>query len=421
MTWQAPAHPSTRQRLTVFAHPSLVTDASLKGGIGICDEVAFLRGIVNNDDITIVADGRELDWAKKPMSLELSDTVIPAGTVNVTPSPLRSTIMADAILACHKAGMQALAGYALVDAKFKAPRRFNAWLRSLHDGALSVKRDQEIERFATLISDWLDLDQDASGKGAFFDGISFDIETIGWWPVSEVTQQNRDDPTRAQQIGVVVSRFYTMLADMLRSKLAQGKRSQMVAVAGGGLIDRTNASHSFASGSTTLPGSFSAIAQPYQMADSRLNMVLRPMLYDNFEQKDLATKTLKDNTAVMDRWHKEVVDYALSENGVKGAGLARYHFQISIKTAPGPTNTGDDKDHNLDGVMTDPTWIRRRCGELHNRGVGLCIFAFGVDPGFWTNVATYDAALNPKASKPPVVSEPAQCPHDALSIKLVKP
>lgn len=422
-----PAQPTQRLRLTVWASPHLLTDVSMAGGKGICDEIALLSTIVNDDDLTQAPSG-DLDWAKHPLKIELSDTVSSAGG---------NKLLATAIRAAHNARMQIFAGYRLVDAKFKAPRRFNAWLRSLLDGDLASQRSAEITRFATLISDFLDQD---FGAGDFFDGISFDIETVAWHHrFGDKDQPAPDDPVKADQIGDVLREFYRTLADLLRIKgvLGAGSHvaSQNLAVAPGGLVDATH-SHSNVGGGA--PAGFSFIAHGYQMALDRVNFIVRPMAYDNFRVLDDA-KRVVDNTAAVDRWHKEIIDYALGEGAHAGkgtgVGLAGRQFQLGVKISKGPSNDPRSPQFiNLDGVMDDHGWVVRRCGELRQRGVGLCVFGFSdvakLGPGetvankskaFWDSIRDFDAKLNPPAAngqplRGDVISQPAQCPHEVPSL-----
>jgi hypothetical protein len=422
-----PAQPTARLRLTVWASPHLLSDKSLAGGKGICDEIAFLSTILNNDDLKAHSPSGDLDWKAKPLDIELSDTV-------------NEGMLGQAIHACHKARMQAVAGYRLVDAKFQAPRRFNAWLRSLLDGDLAANRSQEIVRFAMKISDFLDRD---FGTGDLFDGISFDIETVGWHRrPGEAPLPNPDDPTKAQAIGEVLAEFYRTLADLLRTKpfvdpARNHVASQLVAVAPGGLVDATHSHHNPLGG--LQPAGFSFIAHDYAMAKNRVNFIVRPMGYDNFTVLDKQNKPI-DNTAIMDRWHKEIIDYALSEGAHKttgtGAGLGPFEFQLGIKISPGPSNDPKDPSfQNLDGVMQNHPGVVQRCGELRTRGVGLCVFAFtdvaklkpnetveSKSASFWASMRDCDAKLNPPAApgKPlrgDVETQPFQNPHDAVSVK----
>jgi len=426
-----PAQPTSRLRMTVWASPHLIDDDTVAGGKGICDEIAFLSTILNNDDLTSVAASGDLDWAKRPLDIELTDTVKTAGG---------EAMLGKAIRACHKARMQAVAGYRLVDAKFQAPRRFNAWLRSLLDGDLAATRSAEIFRFASKISSFLDRD---FGSGDFFDGISFDIETVAWHRrPGEAPLANSDDPVKAQAIGGVLVEFYRTLADVLRTKPFVEPQnhhvpSQLLAVAPGGLVDATHSHHNPAGGLQA--AGFTFIAHDYAMAINRVNFIVRPMAYDNFQVLD-AKKQPIDNTANMDRWHKEIVDYALSEGDHKGkttgAGLGPFEFQLGVKTAPGPSNNPADPGfRNLDGVMAKHDWLMRRCDELRARGVGLCIFAFTdvakLAPGetrgskagaFWTSLRDLDGRLNPapapgKPLRGDVETQPFQSPHDGASIK----
>jgi hypothetical protein len=169
------------------------------------------------------------------------------------------------------------------------------------------------------------------------------------------------------------------------------------------------------------------------MAINRVNFIVRPMAYDNFQVLDPRGKPI-DNTAIRDRWHKEIIDYALSEAAHEaagtGAGLGPFELQLGIKTARGPSNSpGDPAFVNLDGVLADHAWAIRRAGELRQRGVGLCIFAFTdvakLKPGesvaaksaaFWTSVRDLDAKLNPppapgKPLRGDVETQPLQSPR----------
>jgi hypothetical protein len=123
---------------------------------------------------------------------------------------------------------------------------------------------------------------------------------------------------------------------------------------------------------------------------------------------------------------------------------------------PSAIKGGFTVENAMDGCMTDPVEIRKRCLELRKRGFGLIIFAFPAGPGggmpssaaiksFWDTVATYNYALNSvkppvatfaatpssdpsfnasspsdNTTKPSVISVPRQVPHTKDSIDRLK-
>ncbi len=436
-----PGHPTRRLRLSVWADRNFIKPETVKEGKDIIDDISLIR-LIQHKETTFA------DITLKPLS-------------NGQKIQCR-----DIIEACHSQNIQVLIGYAFSPAQQpNESQRFNAWLKQLAATSDPEKRNKEINRFATQFIELVNQDF----QGRWFDGISFDIESI-------------HDRDKASEMGDVLVEFIQAVNDgMALSPVVERNpilKNRIVGVAAGGIVAQPPHFNNFlahfqppglrtpstpvVTGLTAHPN---AIAHKYKMATNRTTLIVRPMAYDNFDvvtkkdprnfprkatPEELATRRQDKNKPFITQWHRDMVDYALSE-GIsegKGANLIASQFQLGIKTFEGVSNRPtSDKFVNIDGIMDDETEVRRRCIELRKRGVGLIIFAFPRnDPTrFWKKVKTYNYALNSikpvsedfatnpgsdknfnpsdaaqNTLKPSIKSQPLQVPHDEMSLKRLK-
>ena len=454
-----PAHGSSRKRVSIWADRNFINDASLKDAEHIVDDISIIRLIQHTENLSQPINLIPLDTQKKQQC-------------------------ADIIRACHKRNIQILAGYGFAEnTQPNESKRFNAWLKQLAESSAAA-REAEIDRFALQFIELLNTKFD----GVLFDGINFDIESMPFGT----------DRQLASKMGDALSRFVLTLHDGLNLGLTSTGSdplllNRLVGVAAGHLVGHDLAGHApprfkdavgnplkndfvahfqplgLRASKDEIKGAFNTppngIVHKYTMAADRQNILVRPMAYDNFsvlEQFNSTTArqatpaekaTQISNKTLMERlrqWHRDMVDYALSENDSAGIGanLRPGQFQLGIKTFKGGSNNPDSSNFiNLDGVMDDNAEVRSRCLELRKRGVGLIIFAFPENPSptFWTRVKECNFALNaikepdpgfvdnpsaestfkpasPSANTilPAQVSRPDQAPHTESSLQRMK-
>lgn len=424
----APAQPTRRLRLSLWAGTSLVTPANIAGADRIVDDISILKTVIH-------------DTTTRPGLKIQKDGGLPAGLD-----------WGDVIHACHEKKIQCLAGYDCA-AGVALGKRFNEWLDDLDHGHFAGDPPLEIARVASDIVTILNTDFAVKATSATtrFDGISFDIETLS-----------------NGSYGSLMSELYQEVADQLEK--AQPGGGRVCGVAGGGLVDDDSA---------TDKGSHAALAsvkaQPYSMANGHANLLLRPMCYDAFgitlDDPKTGAFHRTQGAGRVERWHREIMDYAMAKPfGPNAAGVAQEQFQLGIKMFAGSNNRPIPVDahgkrvpsrqdplfdhfivnNNLtDAFIDDDVEIRQRCRELRKRGLGLCIFAMftGGFAAFWQRIATLNWVLNarvpPPAAfdrdptsrgdpafdpanpwvntiEPGTVSVPRQVPHTTLSVARLK-
>lgn len=323
--------PTQRIRLSIWVGATDLDEKVVAGAAGIVDDLTLIFTIANDETTNRI--GYEIMMTADRGAREAA--------------------------ACHKFGVQCLAGFQLTGSGVKkGPRtqRFESFLKT-------ASNDQ-IDAFAKEMVAKLD---EPTTKGPRtptqrFDGLGFDNESV-----SDVSLRDK------------LTRLYRAVATELVK--GDGSGGRFVSVAAGPLSSPTQ---------TVLPcpeapGGGKAegfvLNHPYEMSAGLSNLVVRPMCYDTFSANPPTT------AATRDRWHGEILDYAVGKgihNGNKPATRAAV-FQMGFKNAPGfhnnPANAGKvdengNKFQNLDGIVDAGTEMEAVCWHMRQHGVGVVLFAF---------------------------------------------
>lgn len=292
---------------------------------------------------------------------------------------VRAAKSKELIDACHAAGIQILCGYEGVaegTTNSKPAEFFKEFLRT---GSIA-----QIEAHAAalhhLVFDELGLD---------FDGIGFDIETIG---VNTFDQE--------------FEAFYGTLARLLAAD------NRILTFAAG----------AFAVDGETDPNAAHMRSQKYRLAKLAPNIIVRPMGYDGGNVYDPVAKT---------GLHKDLIDCALND-----VGLHPSQFQMGVKlvgqlqvgTAPVRQKDGTTKNEPVFqkvGISAPFTRadVQARITDLYrpNR-IGLIGFSLGgpsvpSSTAMRSDIKTFDAILNPSGPAPGTPGTPLQCPRRVQNLR----
>ncbi len=260
--------------------------------------------------------------------------------------------------ACHAAGLQLLCGYEGVAEGGKNSAQAEAFKEFLKKATI-----KQIEDHAAAIHhkifDELGLD---------FDGIGFDIETVG---VNTMDEQ------------------FEALYGTLAKLLARNNRIL------------TYASATFAKDGETSHEAAHMRSQRYGLAKLAPNIIARPMGYDGGHVYNETTKK---------GLHKEGIDCALRD-----VGLHPSQFQMGVKLV-GFLLSGGRSKVGISSPFDGPT-ARKRIDDLYrpNR-IGMISFAIGgpSEPSssqMRADIKTFDPKLNPSGPKAGAVGSPLQGPR----------
>lgn len=273
----------------------------------------------------------------------------------------------EVIDACHAAGIQLLCGYEGVaegGTNSTSAEFFKEFLRT----ATLAELETHAATLHHFIFEELALD---------FDGIGFDIETLG---VGALDQE--------------FEAFYGTLARLLAAN------NRILTFAAG----------AFAKDGQTGKEAAHMRSQRYGLAKLAPNIVVRPMGYDGGNVFDPVTKT---------GLHRDLIDCALGD-----VGLHPSQFQMGVKLV-GFLLSGKPPVKAKVGISSpfDGTTVRARIDELYrpNR-IGLISFAIGspsepTSAAMRADIKTFDASLNPSGPTAGTVGSPLQCPRRVQNLR----
>ena len=266
--------------------------------------------------------------------------------------------------ACHAAGLQLLCGYEGVAEGGKNSPQAESFKEFLRKATIT-----QSEAHAAAIHEKIFVE-----LGLDFDGVGFDIETVG---VNTFDEQ------------------FEALFGTLAKLLAADNRIL------------TYASATFAKDGETSKEAAHMRSQRYSLARLAPNIIVRPMGYDGGHVYNEQTKT---------GLHKEGIDCALRD-----VGLHPSQFQMGVKLVGFLLSGGKQKV----GISQpfDGNTVRKRIDDLYrpNR-IGLISFAIGgpsepTSAQMRSDIKTFDPHLNPKGPKAGTVGSPLQCPRRTENLR----
>jgi hypothetical protein len=283
--------------------------------------------------------------------------------------------------ACHRQELQCLMSYTMM-APEKAPSRFHVFNDWLAERAF---KELSPEQYAENVVKFLDEHVPDC------DGLSFDIEGLRTGvsvpketPAAQKEKLTEQKEELLKKMGERYQRFLGSLAERL------GKARKLVGVATAGLTSEKEVIPG-----TTADDGFRL--HQYTLAKDHANMLIRPMIYDNYKiNGKMDAKTLRQALAMTISLQEKAIAYAKSV-------IPLDRFQVGIKTITGMKN---GVPPTYGGFITDASVARAQCEKLlRPQGVGLALFP--TSAGFWKEC---NAGLNEKAPLAATTGNPAQAP-----------
>lgn len=332
-------------RIRRYNMDRLIRMDHFNAGKGILDDISLLKTLLNSPDSN--------------MTIGFDPSVLP-GTSKEN-EQIRKDFYNGVIERAHQNGIQLLIGFAHAsnNGKTNASRAFESWLEN-------PPSTRTIDKVAEDIVNFMDQHLPAA------DGISFDIESVG----------SHGELTTAQEITrhEVLTRNFAEFYRTLALKLEPSNRIVTFAPAAFVADDLTSRTFHVdedkrikkdESGKpmviSTLKGAPSFYVQNFKIAAGHPNIIVRPMVYDNFSRGD-------DVKQFLQNWQRDVIDYALRSQCKGGAGLTAKQFQLGIKTFEGPGQKRAVKP--MDGVMLRDEDLASTCRDIcMTKKVGVILFA----------------------------------------------
>ncbi|HTJ47703.1 MAG TPA: hypothetical protein VL463_36655, partial [Kofleriaceae bacterium] len=377
-----------RARLSLWGGADFVNDKNLQKNV--VDDISLLVTVQNNDtDMSIVWD---------------------IGLQQAKGNSAVGKFLDGCIASAHKAGIQLLAGYALVDRGKDRIIMFDKWLDGLTGGKSGVSSPSP-EDFADDLVAKID-GQVGTDK---FDGISFDIESCGLLggPLSVPKGQPPLPQSKIDAMRAILKRFYKRVAENLATT------NRVCAITVGGMMSDDAAIKPLPSVPNVNPNAaLAAKLHVYDIAKQAENIIIRPMAYDNAGGVGSDSKIPQFNSDPAQlEWHEAIVKFALGEKKLHPG-----QFQLGMKRFIPRDDNGTPTGQG--GNVEEPARQDARATMLRKYRCGLTLFAMGKTENWGRNTAL-NKILNKKISGSDpldtnVEGQPMQVPLDADQVKKLK-
>lgn len=390
-----------RARFSLYAGADVVTDANLKANV--VDDLSLLV-TVQNDESSMTP-------------------VFDIGILQSKGAAAAPKFFQGVIASAHKAGVQVLAGYGLVDRGEKRIRQFDIWLDQMSEKP-EAEANGAIDAYAQSVITFLDT---KVGSGSLrFDGLSFDIESCGLFGGPLAGKALGAD--KLGRLRRVLKRYYKTTAELLAAD------NRICAITVGGMMSDDAAvvsgklpSVPVASGSAML----AARLHVYDLAKEAPNIIIRPMAYDNAggthpseppaHQKAQGAAREKIPAFNSDpgqlEWHEAITKFALEEKQLHPAQfqLAMKHFTPQ-KTIELPDKTKETFSTGQGGNVPTSGRQDARATLMRRYRTGLILFAMGKEEN-WARNERLNGLLNAGFDGQPLPTgregQPLQVPLDA--------